>query len=201
MKSQFTSVLALIALLVSAWCALSIHRLDQDIERFVRSNSVTPSPQVSAHDVLEDRIQKLESATPDVGQIMLGLQLRFAKLHFAAEARNWDLARFEREEIIEDLSTVATIKPMDNGVNLAGIIGAFTNSTDGPLASMKDAIDVSDRALFRKAYLDSMALCNACHQSTGRPFICITVPTNPPVFNQSWVMPAVSQANSTIRDK
>ena len=56
----------------------------------------------------------------------------------------------------------------------------------GPMAEMNDAIAVSDRQLFRKSYQDMTAMCNACHQATGRPFIVITMPTNPPVFNQRW---------------
>lgn len=105
-------------------------------------------------------------------------------MYYAAEARNWDLARFEREEVLEDLDTVAALKPEERGVSLTGIIVAFTNSA-GPLAALKDAMDVSDRALFRKAYGDCVVMCNACHTSTGRPIV-ITVPTNPPVFNQRW---------------
>lgn len=132
---------------------------------------------------LEWRLQKLESASADVGPIMSGIQLDFAKLYYAGEARNWDLARFERDEVVEGLTTVAALRPQENGVNLAGIVQAFTN---GPLASLQNAIGVYDRPMFRKAYSDSIMMCNACHTSTGRPFIVIQIPTNPPVFNQRW---------------
>lgn len=181
--NSVTLIVAIAALIISAVCLWEVHGLRQPM------TAPPPASAIPARD-FEARVNKLEAAAPDVGQIMLGLQTRFAKLYFAAEGRSWDLARFEREEVIEDLSTVASIKPDDNGVSLAGIIGAFTNSVDGPLASMKDAIDVSDRALFRKAYQDSLVMCNSCHQSTGRPFIVITVPTNPPVFNQQWEVSA-----------
>jgi hypothetical protein len=135
---------------------------------------------------VEHRLSHLEEITPSVAQTMLSIQAHVMKLHYAAEARNWGLARFEQGEIIEDLGTVAALKPEENGINLLGIISAFTNTVSGPMAEMNDAIGVSDRQLFRKSYQDTIQMCNACHQATGRPFIFITVPTNAPPFNQQW---------------
>jgi hypothetical protein len=178
---------AMLALVVAAWCASenrTLHaRLDSLSASLQSPQKAGPSLQPTN---VEQRLSKLEAVTPDVGQTMLSIQFHFAKLYFAAEARNWDLARFERQEIVEDLNTVAALKPEENGVSLVGILGAFTNNLSGPLSLLKDAMDVSDRPLFRKAYQDSMVMCNTCHQSTGRPFIVITIPTNPPVFNQRW---------------
>lgn len=181
-QTQASSLLAALALAFAAFCLREVHVLR------VRLNRLEPILAAELHQPpnTEQRLRKLEAVTPDVGQTMLSIQLHFAKLYFAADAHNWELARFEQQEILEDLNTVAALKPEENGINLAGIITAFTNSPTGPLASIKDAIDVSDRPLFRKAYQNSILMCNACHQSTGRPFIVITVPTNPPVFNQQW---------------
>jgi hypothetical protein len=193
-----TLAVAFLALVLAAWCAAENHRLH------ARLDSLSTRPQWRQETGLslqptnvEQRLNKLEAITPSVSQSMLSIQAHFAKLYFAAEARNWDLARFERGEILEDLDTVAALKPEENGVSLVGIIGAFTNSPDGPLSSLKDAIDVSDRPLFRKAYQDCIVMCNACHQSTGRPFIFITIPTNPPVFNQRWE-PVIYDAKSPV---
>jgi hypothetical protein len=131
----------------------------------------------------EQSLKKLEAASPGVGQLMTEAELHFAKLYFAGQARNWDLARFERGELEEALLTATALRPEERGVNISGIMDAFTN---GPLKSMQEAIDVYDQPMFRKAYQDSVMMCNACHNATGRPFIVITVPTNPPVFNQRW---------------
>jgi hypothetical protein len=64
---------------------------------------------------------------------------------------------------------------------------AFKNTQ---LVALKDAIEMKDRRLFRDAYREALVMCNTCHQSTGRPFITITIPTNPPVSNQRWELPA-----------
>src|SRR5256885_11596254 len=97
---------------------------------------------------LQERLKKLEAASPHVGELMAGIQQHLAKMYFAAEARNWDLARFERGEIVESLDAVAALHPDERGVDLAGIIDAFKQTQ---LTSLKDAIDVKDRALFREA--------------------------------------------------
>ena len=183
MKITYLSVAAaILASAAAGWSLWQTAKLQARIDSMNTAKPVAAAPVTN----VEARLAHLEAITPDVGQMMQGIQLHFAKLHYAAEARNWDLARFEREEIQEDLETVAAMKPQDNGVNLLGIISAFTNSVSGPMAQMNDAIAVSDRQLFRKSYQDMTAMCNACHQATGRPFIFITTPTNPPVFNQRW---------------
>ena len=179
--------IALVALLATGWCALEIHTLQ------ARLDSITAQPGLARADRsgpdpadVQQRLKKLEAASPRVGEMMSAIQLHFAKLYFAAEARNWGLAQFERGEIVESLDAVTAIHPDEKGVNLAGIIDAFKQTQ---LTSLKDALDVKDRALFREAYQDSLLVCNGCHQSTGRPFINIMTPTQPPVSNQRWEPP------------
>jgi hypothetical protein len=172
---------AILAIVTAGWSAWQTTKLQARLDALA-----APIPAAPQATNVEQRLGHLEAITPSVSQTMLSIQSHFAKLHYAAEARNWDLARFERGEIEEDLETVATMDPKENNVSLVGIVSAFTNSTTGPMAAMNDAIGVSDRQLFRKAYEQTALMCNACHQATGRPFIVITVPTNPPVFNQRW---------------
>jgi hypothetical protein len=187
MKSAHIALtIAILAVIAAAWSAAQTARLQARLDSINAAVPTAQPPPAPQGTNLEARVAHLETITPDVGQMMQSIQSHFAKLHYAAEARNWDLARFERQEIAEDLETVAAMKPQDNGVNLLGIISAFTNGVSGPMAQMNDAIAVSDRQLFRKAYQDMTSMCNACHQATGRPFIFITTPTNPPVFNQRW---------------
>ncbi len=62
------------------------------------------------------------------------------------------------------------------------------------LAQLDKAIDAQDKAQFETAYNQTVAGCNSCHANytadakypKGRPFIKITVPTQPPVGNQQW---------------
>jgi hypothetical protein len=134
----------------------------------------------------EERLKRLEAAAPGVGEVMFGVQVHFAKLYYAADAGNWKLAEFEIEEVRENMERSATLRPEENGVKLAGVIDAFEQTQ---VAAMKHAIEKRELKLFQQAYIEAIAVCNSCHQSTGRPFIVITEPASPPVPNQQWTPP------------
>lgn len=185
MKLERIALLAaMIALIIAGWCASEVRNLPARVTDGLRprlSASLESQPTN-----LDQRLKKLEGAAPSPGLFMSAIQLHFAKLYFAGEARNWDLARFERGEILENLDVVAALRPEEGAVSIAGILDAFKNTQ---LVALKDAIEMKDRGLFREAYREALAMCNTCHQSTGRPFITITMPTNPPVSNQRWESP------------
>lgn len=197
MKNPFTQGgitlgAALVALIGTAWCAAELSRLNSRLDVVTASLRAPPAGRTSpapAGDI-ESRLKKLEAASPGLGDVMQGIQLHFAKLHFAAEARNWDLAQFERGEVLEGFAAAAALRPEERGVDLAGVMDAFKQTQ---LAAVKDALDVKDRPLFREAYREAILVCNGCHQTTGRPFIGITVPSQPPVSNQRWE-PTASEA-------
>lgn len=171
--------IAALALAAVCWCTWKIQALQTQLAQS-RSLPVHAREQPGT---LEPRLKKIESATPGLGDVMCGIQLHFSKLYFAAQARNWDLARFERAEVEEELEKIEALRPQENGVNLAGIADAFKQTQ---LVALKDAIEMKDRGMFRDAYEQSLQMCNTCHQSSGRSFLLITTPTNPPVSNQRW---------------
>jgi hypothetical protein len=55
-----------------------------------------------------------------------------------------------------------------------------------PLQSVSDAIETKDIRRFAKAVGELTDGCNACHQSMGRGFIAIRMPTASPFSNQSF---------------
>jgi len=180
-------ITSLAALLIVGWCAWRINALERRLGQFS-----SPELRVEARSdpsSVEQRLKRLEAGAPHLGEVMSGIQLHFAKLYFAGQARNWGLARFERGELEEGLNTVAELRPEENGVKLAGIIDAFKQTQ---MVALKDAIEMKDRSLFKDAYQEAIVMCNTCHQSTGRPFISIIVPTNAPVTNQRWEPPDYS---------
>jgi len=190
MKLERVALLAaILALVATAWCAREIRNLQAGLDRISGElRSPRPAGEGAAPTAtnLEQRLKTLEAAAPGVGEIMSAVQRHFAKLYFASEARNWELARFERGEIVENLSAAAALRPEERGVSIAGMVDAFKNTQ---LVSLLDAVEMKDRRMFREAYQESILMCNTCHQATGRAFIAITVPTNPPVSNQRWELP------------
>lgn len=162
-------VTAVLCLILAAWCAFKIVGLDH-------------------------RLAQLKATAPDVGEVMLGVQVHLAKLFFAADAKNWKLAEFEIHEIEENLETASALRPTENGVNLINVVDAFKQTQ---LAAMRQAVAHQNPDQFAKAYQESMATCNGCHQTTGRPFLVITRPTAPPVWNQQWAPPAPAPASTS----
>jgi len=191
MKLERAALLAaILALIIAGWCAYEIRNLQARWDRLaaeLRPHQLKSESLASQSTNLEQRLKKLEATAPSPGLFMSAIQVHFAKLYFAGEARNWELAGFERGEILEHLEVVAALRPEERGVSITGIMDAFKNT---PLVALKDAIEMKDRSLFREAYRESMIMCNACHQATGRPFITITMPTNPPISNQRWELPS-----------
>jgi hypothetical protein len=171
--------ISIVVLVIAIWTTTRANRAGQA----VAMTTAAAAPAAATTNDVELRVKKLETAAPGVGTLMLEVQLHFAKLYFAGEARNWDLATFERNQIEELVEKAAILRPVENGVKLDEVINTFKQT---PFSAVKDAIEVKDRNLVRQAYNDSMAMCNACHQATGRPFIAIVTPTNPPVSNQRW---------------
>jgi len=114
---------------------------------------------------------------------MSGVLLHFAKLYYAGMAANGPLAEFELHEVEENLDRAIALRPRERGVDLAGLNEAFKESQ---LAALAAVIEGEDWNAFGPAYREAIAICNGCHEQTGRPFIVVTVPTAPPVSNQQW---------------
>ena len=115
---------------------------------------------------------------PRLADVMSALQSRHSKLWTAARNQNWELAAYELELV---------------RTGLADAIGLYTDipvtnvtMIDGPLKSLDGAIAARNGAAFGKAFGELTTGCNSCHQSVGRSFIVMTVPTTSPFGNQSF---------------
>ena len=122
-----------------------------------------------------------ETYAPGLGEFMTMTQMRHAKLWFAGKAENWDLARFELEEIEEGLEDAAKLHPTHDGMAVAEMIKA---NTEAPLKEIAKSVDAKDTASFTSAFDKLTAGCNACHVGTQHAYIRIDRPTLPPLSNQ-----------------
>ena len=111
-----------------------------------------------------------------LGDIMIAVQLRHMKLWFAGKAGNWQLADYELSQLEAGLMEAATLYLGNPTTNIAAL--------SKPAQAIADAIEARDSELFAKAVEDFTDGCNACHQSIGRGFIVIRVPTESPFGNQ-----------------
>jgi hypothetical protein len=122
-----------------------------------------------------------EQYVPRLGDLMNAIQFRHMKLWFAGKARNWDLAAYELRQLETALMEAATLYPGIPATNV-------TRMTD-PAQSVADAIEAKDSQRFAKAVGEFTNGCNACHQSIGRGFIVMRVPTESPFNNQVFTPP------------
>ena len=117
-----------------------------------------------------------EQYVPRLGDIMNAIQSRHMKLWFAGKALNWELAAYELRQLESGLMEAATLYP--------GIPATNVTTMAKPAQSVADAIEAKDSRRFATAVGVFTDGCNACHQSIGRGFIVMRVPTESPFSNQ-----------------
>jgi hypothetical protein len=113
---------------------------------------------------------------PRLGDIMSAVQFRHLKLWAAGEKQNWELAAYELDQVKAGLAEAITLYT-DIPVTSFSVI-------ETPLKSIDSAISTKNGPEFSKSFKGLTAACNSCHQSIGRGFIFITVPTTSPFSNQ-----------------
>lgn len=134
--------------------------------------------------------QTTQKSPARLADIMSVVQLRHSKLWTAGQQKNWELAGYELELVKTSLNEAIafyTDIPVDN-----------ITMIDPPIKSIESAIAARNSAAFGKAFGELTTGCNSCHQSTGRGFIVMTVPTASPFGNQSFAPRAV-QGKDVLR--
>jgi hypothetical protein len=122
--------------------------------------------------------QTSQKPLPRLADIMAAVQVRHSKLWAAGQQKNWELAGYELELVKASLNEAIALYtdiPVDN-----------ITMIDPPIRSMEKAIDARNGAAFGKAFGELTSGCNACHQSTGRGYIVMTVPKTSSFGNQSF---------------
>jgi hypothetical protein len=126
---------------------------------------------------------KKSAYRPELGEQMLGIQIRHARLWFSGQAGNWNLAAFELQELKEAFEAVVEQNPDDANFQpqrLADILPAMTNA---PIRALRDAIDHNSKSEFAKAYDGLSAACTGCHRVAGIDFLVIQRPRTPLLDN------------------
>ncbi len=119
---------------------------------------------------------------PGLGEIMTLTQMRHLKLWFAGDAKNWELADYELDELKEGFDDAIKYFPTKDNMP----IGQLVKDTALPAAEgLKSAIDARNGTKFAAAFDKLTAACNACHQATDHGFIVVRRPTANPYANQS----------------
>lgn len=134
---------------------------------------------------LKREIADLKKSTyhPELGDQMLGLQLRHARLWFAGRARNWTLAAYELQEIKETFEAIVEHNPEHAALQPQRLADVLPAMTKAPVLAVRDAIDHASESEFERAYDGLSAACNGCHRVAGNDFLVIQRPSAPLLDN------------------
>src|SRR5574341_583982 len=161
--------------------------------QIVTSAPATVAPGVPAADVDKlvndkfntvDRKLALWNIQPGLGTVMIEYGNRLSRLWFAANAGNWDMAKYQLDEMTEIQEVGETTRP-----NRAPGLKAFE---DGYLKPIDAAILAKDKAAFTKAFNAAVDGCNGCHAaSTGAnwnsyKYVEVQVPKSDPAAYIDW---------------
>jgi hypothetical protein len=120
---------------------------------------------------------------PGLVEFMLTVQSHHTKLWLAGNARNWELAEYQADELKELIEDIASRVPVYKDVPVGKMIDTATLP---PLGDMEKAIKDRDGKAFASAFDKLTAACNACHEASNRGFVVIQRPTSSPFANQSF---------------
>jgi hypothetical protein len=134
---------------------------------------------------LKKRVAELEKrlAPPELGQQMLEIQIRHARLWYAGEAQNWLLSTFHLHELDEALEGVVEKNPDHAALQPKRLADELPAIMKPAIKAVRDALDKSDKAAFEAAYDRLSAACTRCHQVAGNSFLIIERPKTPLLDN------------------
>jgi cytochrome c553 len=137
---------------------------------------------------LESELAALKAAQRPVelGQQMLELQIRHARLWYAGQRDNWTLAVFQLAEFREAIDGIIEANgehPALQPERLADVMPAHMGP---PLKALQAAVDGKDRAAFTAAYDQLTGACNACHEAASFGFNRFQRPRTPLLDNQQY---------------
>jgi hypothetical protein len=111
---------------------------------------------------------------PGLDDLMTMLvQPRHIRLYYAGQAKNWQLAAFQANELRGALARIGRTIPNYRNINVDTAVAAIFA---GKLAAVNDAIKAGDEAQFTTAYREMTTACNDCHKGMEHPFLVIKMP-------------------------
>jgi hypothetical protein len=107
-----------------------------------------------------DRMLAFGNIQPGLGTVMIEYANRFSRMYFAVKAGNWDMAKYQHDEMLEIQEVGETTRP-----GRAPMLQAYEK---GFLEAVDQAITAKDSQAFDAAYAKAVDGCNGCHAaSTG----------------------------------
>ena len=143
-----------------------------------RAGAAAPPPKPMTPAEMQAEIERLKTLVPSYSHPMQDVAINWASLWFAAQKKNWPLARYFYNEARSHIAWTVRINPNDkvNGeiVDLKSIYDAIDTSS---LMMVREAIEKQNSTQFVAAYKTMLESCYSCHKSAGKPMIRPQIPT------------------------
>jgi hypothetical protein len=133
------------------------------------AQDASPDPQTPARPGLV--ILDFKPAMDDLMTMLV--QPRHIRLYYAGQAKNWQLAAFQVNELRGALARIGRTIPNYRNINVDTAVAAIFADK---LAAVSAAIKAADVAQFMAAYSEMTAACNDCHKGMEHPFLVIKIP-------------------------
>jgi hypothetical protein len=168
-----------------AYCAIAmlLSACTSRVEEGAAQQIAVLRTQVEALQARQSALQDKEAPKAELGQQMLMIQIRHARLWAAGEDENWLLAQFQLAELNEALDDVveqngdhAALQPQKLSVVLPAIMKPA-------VAQLRTAINDGSKSEFERAYDGLSNACSSCHKAADHGFLVIQRPRTPTLDN------------------
>lgn len=175
----------IVGLAVLAFLIFKVWSLSGEVRALAAKNERAAAELQDAIKTVLAHQEAAKAAAPGLGEYMTTFQLHMGKLWFAGKAANWDLAEYEAGEMDEAMEAAEALHAVKNDVDIAKVLASVRSAQ---VAGLAESVKKKNEAAFQKAYDETLAACNGCHEAAGYKFIRIIRPSAPPVTNQKWDM-------------
>ena len=126
-------------------------------------------------------VARLKTNAPSQSHTMSDVGYHWTNLWFAAEKKNWPLARFYFDESRQHILWTIQLRPVRKGPdgNDVNLVPIFESIDTSAFKAVADAIQAQNSAAFSAAYRETLQACYGCHKTSGKPYLRPMVPTEP----------------------
>lgn len=117
-------------------------------------------------------VEDIAMVQPGLARIMPEIGNRTWKMYYAAEARNWPLAKFQWKEVRGLFELGAFMRPKHED--------AINKYLEENWSTLQGPIEREDFATFDKAFNECIDMANAYHDQKDKPYIHWKLPDTPP---------------------
>ncbi len=143
---------------------------------------------------IEQLKRQVKQLQPDITDAMLGLQIRHARLWFAGEAGDWELAAFQVHGLQDGLDGIAETYPEHAALQPERLGDILPAMMGAPMKTLRAAVDNKNKAEFERAFDGVSAACTGCHTVAGFTFLQIHRPKTSLLDNLSGAPAAIPAA-------